>query len=152
SLTINRSRDELYDYWHDVEKAPTFMEEVETVKKTGKYTSHWVAHIPSGKKIQWDAKFTEEQPGKYLEWRVQGKPFMVACVGRVSFVPDYDDRSTIVTLELDYPRSNNFLHRKLNQVISYLADKQALETIRCFKELMETGEIPTIKGQPTGQG
>jgi uncharacterized membrane protein len=152
SITVNRSPVELYDYWHDVEKASTYIQEVETVKKTGVKTSHWIARIPSGKKIQWDAAFTEEQPGRFLEWRVMGKKLMVASAGRVYFTPAADGRGTIVTLELDYPRSNDFLRKNVNQAVSYLADKEALEQLRHFKELMEAGEIPTVKGQPTGQG
>jgi uncharacterized membrane protein len=150
SMTINRSPEDLYNAWHDVGKAPTYMMGVEKVQQTDVKTSRWMARLPSGKKIQWYAEFTQEQPGHLLEWRVLGKKFMVAQAGRVYFVPASDGRGTIVTLELDYPPAHNFLRRNMKQAINYLADKEALEDLRHFKELMEAGEIATIKGQPKG--
>ncbi|GHO94759.1 hypothetical protein KSF_048070 [Reticulibacter mediterranei] len=150
SMTINRSPEELYSAWHDIGKAPSYMMGVENVQQTDAKTSHWTARLPSGKKLQWYAEFTQEQPGQLLEWRVLGKKFVVAQAGRVYFVPASDGRGTIVTLELDYPSPRNFLRKNMKQVISYLADKEALEDLRRFKELMEAGEIATIKGQPKG--
>jgi uncharacterized membrane protein len=152
SMTINRSPEELYNAWHDVGKAPSYMMEVEKVQQTDAKTSRWTARLPSGKKIQWYAEFTQEDPGRQLAWRVLGKKFVVAQAGRVYFVPASDGRGTMVTLELDYPPARNFLRKNMKQAISYLADKEALENLRCFKELMEAGEIATIKGQPKGAG
>jgi uncharacterized membrane protein len=152
SMTVNRSPEDLYNAWHDVGKAPAYMMGVEKVRQTDAKTSRWTARLPSGKKIQWYAEFTREDSGRLLEWRVLGKKFMVAQAGRVYFVPASDGRGTIVTLELDYPPAHNFLRRNMKQAISYLADKEALEDLRRFKELMEAGEIATIQDQPKGAG
>jgi uncharacterized membrane protein len=149
-MTVNRSPTDLYNAWHDVGQAPSYMMGVEKVQQTDAKTSRWTARLPSGKKLQWYAEFTQEQPGQLLEWRVLGKKFMVAQAGRVYFVPASDGRGTIVTLELDYPSPRNLLRRNMKQAISYLADKEAQENLRRFKELMEAGEIATIKGQPKG--
>jgi uncharacterized membrane protein len=150
SMTISRSPADLYNAWHDVGQAPSYMMGVEKVQQTDAKTARWTARLPSGKKLQWYAEFTQEQPGQLLEWRVLGKKFMVAQAGRVYFVPASDGRGTIVTLELDYPSPRNLLRRNMKQAISYLADKEAQENLRRFKELMEAGEIATIKGQPKG--
>jgi uncharacterized membrane protein len=154
SMTINRSPEDLYNAWHDIGKAPLYMMGVEKVQQTDAKVSRWTARLPSGKKIQWYAEFTQEQPGHLLEWRVLGKKFVVAQAGRVYFVPASDGRGTIVTLELDYPSARNLLRTfssySMKQAISYLADKEAQENLRRFKELMEAGEIATIKGQPKG--
>jgi len=152
SMTINRSPQDLYNAWHDVGKAPSYMMEVEKVQQADAKTSRWTARLPSGKKIQWYTEFTQEDPGRQLEWRVLGKKFVAAQAGRVYFVPASDGRGTIMTLELDYPPAHNFLRKNRKQAISYLADKEAQENLRRFKELVEAGEIATIKGQPRGAG
>jgi uncharacterized membrane protein len=46
SLTINRSPEELYAFWSDVEKTPLYTPGVTSVTKTGERTSHWVAEGP----------------------------------------------------------------------------------------------------------
>jgi len=44
------------------------------------------------------------------------------------------------------------LRPSIGKVSGHVPERQVLETLRHFKELMEAGEIPSIKGQPTGKG
>jgi len=57
SLTINKPRAEVYQYWRKLENLPTFMQHLESVHQTDKKRSHWVAPVPGGVgKISWDAR------------------------------------------------------------------------------------------------
>lgn len=151
ALTINRSPEELYEFWYDVEKTPLYTPGVESVTKTGERTSHWVAQGPFGRSAEWNGEILEDLPGKGIAWHTHGKPTS-ANAGRVHFEADPGGRGTIATLTLDYFQPDAPFWSNFGRLSSKAAEMQALETLRRFKELMEAGEIPTIKGQPTGKG
>ncbi len=69
SITINRSPEELYQFWHEFQKLPSFMNDLESVQITGEKRSHWIAKGPAGKRIEWDAEITEDRPNELIAWR-----------------------------------------------------------------------------------
>jgi uncharacterized membrane protein len=151
AMTVRRSPADLYSFWRDVEKSPQYMTHVESVLKTGDRTSHWIAKSPLGNKIEWNSEIVRDEPGRLIAWRVQGNP-MAANAGKVQFEPAPDGRGTVVTLELDYQLVPGPLGASLGEVLGHIPEREVLEDLRHFKELMEAGEIPTVKGQPTGEG
>ena len=150
-LTISRSPQELYNFWRDVEMAPLYMPFIETVTKTGERTSHWTAASPTGQTVEWNAEILTEQPGHSISWHVHGQP-VTANAGKVTFEPATGGRGTVVTLELDYLQFSGSLQGSIGRMLAHIPEREALETLRRFKELMEAGEIASIQGQPTGEG
>src|SRR5437762_12187654 len=61
TVTINRPRAELYEYWRDFAKLPSFMDNVERVEVIDAKRSHWVVKAPAGRTVEWDAVITEER-------------------------------------------------------------------------------------------
>ena len=153
SLTINRSPEELYTFWHDVEQAPAYIPTVDTVKKTGARTSQWraISPFPPHKTVQWNSELLEDKPGELIAWHAHGKS-TIGNAGKVTFTPATGGRGTTVTLELDFFEPKEFLNLTQNKLTGKLAEYTTLEMLRHFKDLMEAGEIPTVKGQPTGAG
>ncbi|GAC1427086.1 MAG: SRPBCC family protein [Ktedonobacteraceae bacterium] len=151
SMTVSRSAEDLFNYWYDIEQAPRYMDYIQSVMKTGERTSHWVAQGPKNKTIEWNAEFLQVIPNKSISWHVHGKP-TTANAGKVSFDPAPDGHGTVVTLELDFLQFQGAFGMGIGTIIGHIPEQQALETLRHFKEIMETGEVPTIKGQPTGEG
>ncbi len=52
AITVNRPREELYCFWHDVENLPRFMEHLKAVQVTGEKRSHWTAKVPGGTTVE----------------------------------------------------------------------------------------------------
>lgn len=150
-MTINRSSEDLYAYWHDVEKAPTFMRHIASVTRTGERTSHWTAKGPFGRTIEWNSEILQDMPGRLIAWHVHGKP-NTANAGKVTFEPAPANQGTIVTLELDFLQLNGPLLASVRNIVGQAPEREALEDLRHFRELMEAGELPTTHGQPTGKG
>ncbi|GCE23667.1 SRPBCC family protein [Dictyobacter kobayashii] len=146
SQTINRSAQDLYTFWRDIEMAPLYMPGIKTVNQTGERTSHWTASANS----EWNAEILEDKPDQLIAWHVHGQP-TTANAGKVYFHPAAGGRGTIATLELDFFQTDP-LNKLASHITSSAAEYEAAEILRRFKELMETGEIPTVKGQPTGKG
>lgn len=150
-LTIKRSSQDLYNSWCDLEKAPLYMPFIESVMKTGERTSHWIATSPTGQTIEWNAEILQEQPGRSISWHIQGSP-ITANAGKVTFEAAPDGRGTVVTLELDYRQFSGSLKSSIGRIMAQIPEREALEMLRRFKELMEAGEVASVQGQPTGEG
>src|SRR5690349_15542885 len=101
AITINRSPEELYRFWHDFQNLPQFMSHLESVVVTSPQRSHWKAKAPVGTKVEWDAEITDDQPNKRIAWKSL-KGADVDNAGSVSFVPAPGGRGTEVHVELSY--------------------------------------------------
>lgn len=156
SLTIYRTSQEIYTFWRTIENAPRFMPMVQSVQKIDEKRSHWIAYGPTGQKLEWDVEITQDQPGRTIAWQVRNNAsMMMEDGGRVSFREAARQRGTIVTLEADF-RGHKGLQNMLEmpligKISGSLLESRVLETLRRFKALMETGEVPTLAGQPTGR-
>lgn len=70
AFVINRPASDLYRFWRDFENLPRIMEHLESVRVLdgdGR-RSHWVAkaHGLGGKRFEWDAEITRDEPDRFL--------------------------------------------------------------------------------------
>jgi uncharacterized membrane protein len=151
SMTINKEPWDLYQYWRKLENLPSIMSHVEEVRVIDEKRSHWVAKAPSiaGGKVEWDAEIINDEPNALIAWRsLAGAD--VDNAGSVRFVPAPGDRGTEVKVVLDYIPPAGQLGRWIAKLFGEDPQHEVREDLRCFKQIMETGEIPTIQGQPHG--
>jgi uncharacterized membrane protein len=150
SLTINRPADELYRYWHNFENLAAFMEHLESVTRIDERRSHWVAKGPAGSRIEWDSEITTDRENEIIGWRsLEGAE--VDNAGSVRFEPAPGARGTIVRVQMQYLPPAGKLGAVVAKLFGEEPEQQIREDLRRFKQIMEAGEIPTTKGQPTGR-
>ena len=142
TVTINRPRQELYEFWRDLRNLPSFMENVRSVTVSDNKRSHWVVEAPAGRLVEWDSILTRDTPGSLLEWEsVEGAS--VRNTGRIEFSDSTNGRGTLVTATIAYDPPAG----KLGSAIAKLFEKepqiQVRRDLRRFKQLMEAGEIAT---------
>jgi len=150
AVSINRPPAECYQFWRDLERLPTFMQHLASVEVKDEIRSHWRATGPAGYKVAWDADITDDQPGQLLAWRsVEGAD--VDNEGTVRFAPGPGGQGTVVQVQMTYRppagRAGSIVARLFGEEPSL----QVRQDLRRFKQLIETGEIPTTKGQPSGK-
>lgn len=152
TFTINRAPQELYDMWHAVENASKWMETVRsvTIHQLDPKVSHWVADLPGGSQLEWDAEWTAEEPGERLAWRTIGDP-QIPAAGQISFEPAASGRGTVVRVSQQLLLPGGRLAASLGGLVSRTPGAFVKENLRHFKQLAEAGEIPTTKGQPAGK-
>ena len=148
SLTINRPAGELYAYWRNLENLPTFMPHVKSVQELGEGRSHWVVEVINNMELEWDARITEDRPDEMLAWETLPDA-QVQNRGYVKFIPTA--RGTEVAVSLEYDPPGALLGRMAGGAVKFIAEQQVKEEIRNFKRLMETGEVPTTRGQPAAR-
>ncbi|MDX6547179.1 MAG: hypothetical protein QOG33_729 [Gaiellales bacterium] len=68
TVDVNAPVDVAYNQWTQFEQFPMFMEGVEQVRQLDDTHLHWVAQI-GGKRHEWDAEITEQQPNRLIAWR-----------------------------------------------------------------------------------
>ncbi len=150
SFTVQRHQPELFQFWRNLENLPRFMHHLESVRTTGERRSHWVARAPGGLRISWNAEITDERENDWIVWRsLPGSD--IGAAGSVYFRPAPGDRGTEVTLAVEYEPIAGRLGRALATIMGRNPQWTVREELRRFKQLMETGEIPTTKGQPSGR-
>lgn len=142
TVTINRPRAELYAYWRDFSKLPSFMDNVERVDMIDDRRSHWVVKAPLGKTVEWDAVITEEREGEYIAWAsTEGAD--VPNSGRIDFRDAPGNRGTHVTATILYDPPGGIVGKVIAKIFQREPAIQARRDLRRFKQLMETGEIAT---------
>jgi uncharacterized membrane protein len=150
SVTINKSPEELYRFWRRFENLPRFMNHLESVTTTTESRSHWVARAPAGTTVEWDAEVYNEKENELIAWRsLDGAD--VDNAGSVRFEPATGGRGTTVRVTLRYDPPGGALGAMVAKLFGENPEQQIEEDLRRFKQVMETGEIPTTEGQPSGR-
>jgi len=150
TVTINKSAEELYNYWHNFENLPNFMKHVKSVQVLDMRRSHWVANAPLGQTIEWDADIINDQPNQLIDWASE-EGAQVDNSGFVRFSPAPGDRGTEVKVVMEYNVPGGMVTAAIAKLFGEEPEQQIGDELRRFKQLMETGEIATIEGQSRGQ-
>jgi uncharacterized membrane protein len=143
--TINADRQTLYRLWRDVTNAPKFQEYVIEVKPVSPTRSTWTfgdPEDPSSKRISYDTEVYEDVPGERIAWRSVDTDFDEQ--GEVHFTDSPNGRGTIVTLLEKVTVPGGRLTLAAAAVARRTPRQIVIEDLRHFKELAESGEIPTV--------
>lgn len=149
SVTINKSQQELYDFWRNFENLPQFMSHLESVKKIDNKRSHWKAKAPFGSSVEWEAEVTSDQPNERIGWKsVEGSD--IPNSGVVEFLPT-STRGTEVKVVLTYEPPAGKIGSLIAKLFGEEPSQQVADDLRRFKRLMESGAIITVEGQSSGR-
>jgi len=143
TVTVNRSPEEVYSFWHDFESLPRFMRHLESVSVTGDGRSHWVANAPGGKRVEWDAVTTRDVPNELIAWRSEGGAD-VYNEGEVRFRAAPGGRGTQVHVDLRYEPPGGVVGKvgaKLARLFRKEPGQEVQDDLFAFKQVMELGEV-----------
>jgi len=150
SVTVNKPAMELYNFWRKLENLPQFMHHLDRVTQTSEKSSHWHAKVTGGIPVEWDAEITEDTPGQRIAWRTTPDS-QVQQSGVVAFREMGNGRGTAVDVDIRYTPPGGILGETFGRLLNSVTAQQVQNDISRFKSLMETGEIPTTEGQPSGR-
>jgi uncharacterized membrane protein len=148
SLVINSAPDSIYSFWRKLENLPRFMTHLESVREIDERTSEWTAKA-GGVRLQWQSEIVEDQPGRFISWRTRDGSEINHC-GSVRFEPASGGRGTLVRVEVYYGLPGGQFAAKAAKLLSSGPEAMVTEDLRRLKQLIETGEIATTRGQPSG--
>ena len=149
--TILREPHELYSLWRNVKEIPRWQEFVVSVAEIDSTTSHWVmgdSDDADGKRVAFDSRITEDVPGAKISWESISKG--VDLSGTVTFTAANSGRGTTVALIQRVVVPAGAFGNAIAAMLARSPGQIVIENLRHFKQLAESGEIPTVKGQPHG--
>lgn len=153
SVTVNRPKDQLFRIWRNLENLPRFMKHLKSVRvdpSSGGMRSHWVALAPMDRTIEWDAEVVEERENELLAWKsLPGS--LVESMGRVEFQDAPGGRGTILHVSMQYNPPAGSMGAAFAKLFGKEPGQEIREGLRQFKQMMETGEMATVEGQPSGR-
>ena len=149
SVTINRPVEELYRFWRNLENLPHFMQHLVSVERISDTLSRWRAKGPGGRTVEWSAEIINEVPNQLIGWRsIDGSE--VTTAGSVHFDDAGPGRGTRVRVRLQYSPPGGKVGAALAKLMASDPATEIREDLRRFKQMVETGEVPTTDGQPRG--
>ncbi len=150
AITIDRPAEDLYRYWRDPENLPKLMDHVQSVTAKDERIFHWIALGEGKMKLEWDAEIVSEEEGRLIAWQsLKGSD--LGTTASVHFKKAPGNRGTEVKLVFMYGPIARTPGSKVRKLLGEEPAREIRGSLRKFKQLMETGEIATIEGQPSGE-
>ncbi|HUR80716.1 MAG TPA: SRPBCC family protein [Thermoanaerobaculia bacterium] len=150
AVTINAPVENVYAFWRNFENLPRFMHNLERVEVKDTTHSHWWAKGPAGTTVDWEAEIINEIPHELIGWRsTDGSK--IDNAGSVHFTRLDAGRGTELKVILRYDPPAGVLGATISKILGEDPAANVQEDLRRLKMLMETGEIATTDGQPTGR-
>ena len=140
SIIVNRTPDEVYQFWRDFTNLPHFMRHLESVEDFGDGRSHWVAKGLGGISVAWDAEIVADIPGEVITWRSRDKSD-VQNAGGVRFELAPGRRGTIVKVNIEYNPPGGVVAATIAKLFGEEPEQQLEEDLQRFKQVMEVGEV-----------
>jgi uncharacterized membrane protein len=141
SITIGKTADELRRIWLDPRTLPQIIAGFATVRALGDGRLHWKVEGPHGRAWEWETE-TVDRAGEGIGWHSLSGGAM-SNDGMLRFQGAPAGRGTVVTLRVRFEPPGGALG---GGVLSLLGNRPLR-----FKNLVETGEIPTTVRQPAAR-
>ncbi|PSP64679.1 hypothetical protein BRC79_09745 [Halobacteriales archaeon QH_8_67_27] len=151
SITIERAPEELYEQWREPEAHERLWAHFAEVEQTGEDRQHWEITGPRSVSLEWDAEIVAADPGEFLRWKsLPGA--QVPNEGSVRFLERGDGEETEVTLHLRFDPPGGRVGTAVMERLDLVPNAAVGKALRRFKSLVETGEMPTLEGNPSARG
>lgn len=151
AITINKPRAEVFRFFRDFKHLPLFMKDLSHIDKKSETLSRWTVQLKNGLKVQWDAEIIAERVNEMISWRSVGHESEVHQAGSVWFLEAPYGRGTIVRLAMNYKVPGGRLTELAAKLTGEDSENLIHTNLRRLKSFLETGEIPTVTGQPSGR-
>jgi uncharacterized membrane protein len=126
SMAVNRSPQDCYRFWRDFENMARFIEHIGSVE------------------------ILRDTPDQAIEWRSTADSHP-GFTGSVTFEPRISGQGTMVRLVIDWTPPGGKAGAAAARLLRKIPEHQVREDLRRFKNVIETGEVPTTEGQPSGR-
>lgn len=128
---------EVFAFWSDYKRFPSFMSHLKEVHDLGNGRSRWVAEGPGGISVTWEAEMTQSIPNRLLAWRsIPGS--RVQTEGSVRF-DENGNGGTRVTIRMSYAPPAGVLGHYVASLFGSDPKHELDEDMVRLKSLIELG-------------
>ncbi|WP_295768834.1 SRPBCC family protein [uncultured Mucilaginibacter sp.] len=143
SFTVNKPRQEVYEFWRQLDNLPKFMKHLESVEVLDSKRSHWVLKLPANvATVSWDAEIVNDEPGYAIGWSsLPGST--IDNAGKVRFRDAEDGKGTLIDVVISYLPPAGGVGTALGHVLNPLFKKMVDDDVRNFKQYIDIDENPS---------
>lgn len=145
TIAIKRPKAELYAIWRDFSRLPAYLSDVESVTVHNDRQSHWVARVPGGGHIEWDAEIVNDVPNEIVAWKTV-RDSVVPHAGAVNFRDS--SSGTEMRVEIDYEPPGGMVGVLVAHFASLFGqspEDKVREDLRRFKEHVERDSPQAVR-------
>jgi uncharacterized membrane protein len=136
SIVIQKSPEELYQFWRNFENLPVIMNHLQAVHVLDDKRSHWVAKAPMDQTVEWDAQIIDEKENQSIVWKsMEGAD--VDSTGSVTFT-SANGSGTEVKVTLKYNPPAGVVGAAVATLFGENPQQQLEEDMKQFKVMMES--------------
>jgi len=151
SITVGRPAEELHEYWRDAEQLNQLLGEFATIEERSEGRLHWTVNGPLDRTMEWETEFVEDREGEVLRWEtVEGTRLPSEWTVRYQDAPG--EQGTEVSLRVRFDPPGGAVGSALIERLGIAPKTIVAETLRRFRSLAETGEVPTLERNPSARG
>jgi uncharacterized membrane protein len=149
SITVSRSREDVFRFFRDLgEGEREGLLRLERSKANGEV--RWYLRTFNAIPLRLPMEKTEERENELLAWSsYEGARLAMRYVIDLEDAPG--DRGVVVRVRVSYVPPGGGPGAAAGKALGYALGKGMCEDLRRMKQLLETGEIATTKGQPSGR-
>jgi len=136
SIDVNVPVTTAYNQWTQFEEFPQFMDSIESVTQIDDTHLRWVAEI-AGKREEWMAEITEQQPDRMIAWKAEGGHYNS---GAVTFEPLGDNQTRI----------NVVFEHEPEGMVESLGSALGVDSRKVKADLERFKELAEARGAETG--
>ena len=137
TFTINKPREEVYNFWRKLDNLPLFMNHLESVEVLDNERSRWVLKLPAGiTAISWQAEIVMDVPGELIGWSsLPGS--VLDNAGKVRFRQSLDGKSTVVDVVISYQPPVGGLGASIAQILNPVFKNMVDKDVQNFKQYLD---------------
>jgi uncharacterized membrane protein len=136
SIVIQKSPEELYQFWRNFENLPVIMNHLQAVHVLDDKRSHWIAKAPLDQTVEWDAQIIDEKENQSIVWKsMEGAD--VDSTGSVTFT-NANGSGTEVKVTLKYNPPAGVAGAAVATLLGENPQQQLEEDMQQFKVMMES--------------
>jgi uncharacterized membrane protein len=148
TITIGRSEQELFRMWQDPEVQTKIMAHFAKVSRAEEGRLRWEVRAPLGKLLRFETQRTETRENELLVWRsTPGGDLDTVWTLRLRKGPGA--YGTELTLRVRMEPTGGLVPHMLNKLLGAPIRVLIERTLRNFKALVESGEIPSTYHNPS---
>ena len=147
SVTIGLPRDEVFAFISEPGNFSKFMLNIQSVERAGENALHFSAISDKGKRSEFDAEIIANKPNEVFAWRATEG---TREIGAITVESAPGGRGTVVSLKQAHETVLDKLTGFAASLVGKNSQIRAATDLMRLKAYLETGEVPTILGQPNG--
>jgi uncharacterized membrane protein len=137
TFTINKPRQEVYNFWRKLDNLPLFMNHLESVELLDDERSHWVLKLPTGVgTVSWDASIVKDKPGEVIGWSSLPDS-IIDNAGKVFFRDTTDGKGTLVDVVITYQPPAGGVGASIAHILNPFFKNIVDNDVRNFKQYMD---------------